>query len=150
MEEINEDIPKEITAQENLMPRFVPAAISFDEIRMEQQNKYPEYFEAILYNKFPTDKPELKNKIKNFIIQNNALYYNASETVPIQRLVIPYRLREAMMYEFHVHPLQGAHLGTGETFKKMATRIYWPGMLTDIKNYIKKLRHLSESQDNAK
>jgi hypothetical protein len=46
-------------------------------------------------------------------------------------------LRKQTLKEFHDSPIQGSHLGQLKTIEKMKSRIFWPSMTTDIKEYIR-------------
>lgn len=70
---------------------------------------------------------ELKHfsKIKNeLLIENNLIYYD-------MRLVVPKLLRQYIIKKLHE-----THLGVVKTIEKAKTVFYWPGMSSNIQNYI--------------
>ena len=52
------------------------------------------------------------------------------------KILAPEALREKILFRYHDDPLAG-HLGTKKTIGRIRCRYYWPGMVKDIKAYVK-------------
>lgn len=114
----------------------IPASVTAEEVEQEQHLEYPEYFEAILEKRYPPNS-NLREIINKFVIKNEMLHKFSEEDGDEQPLlVIPFRLRERIIQDFHANPRQGAHLGYDRTIEKLASRVYWPRIHTDVKNKI--------------
>ncbi|CAF3521698.1 unnamed protein product [Rotaria socialis] len=71
---------------------------------------------------------------KKYFIQDNMLIKKAYPPIP----VIPKgRIRSDMMKIYHDTPANGAHFGRDRTINKIQQRYFWPGMISDIRNFIK-------------
>uniref|UniRef100_A0AC34GA76 Integrase catalytic domain-containing protein n=1 Tax=Panagrolaimus sp. ES5 TaxID=591445 RepID=A0AC34GA76_9BILA len=106
----------------------------------EQRKEYMDIFNAIKLNQYPEnaeDRKKLEMKMVNIVMKNSALYYFNEEESEDIRLLIPYSLREKIINEFHADAVQGAHLGQMKTLEKMKRRVFWPFMVTDIKETIR-------------
>mgnify|MGYP000034807019 CR=1 FL=1 len=53
------------------------------------------------------------------------------------RLVLPEKLREAVLQELHGGRTSG-HLGVKKTLAKVRVRYYWPGMTADVRSFIRR------------
>ena len=53
-----------------------------------------------------------------------------------QKLILPKKHRDALLYEVHDSPLGGGHLGLDKTRSKLR-KFYWYHMPTDVITYIK-------------
>uniref|UniRef100_A0A7E4ZW60 RNA-directed DNA polymerase n=1 Tax=Panagrellus redivivus TaxID=6233 RepID=A0A7E4ZW60_PANRE len=118
--------------------KVIPSHLSLDVVRKEQQADYGKIFEAILDNRWPSnpaDKKTLQETATDLVVKNRALYYYDDELGTL-RLVIPYRLRKAVLEEFHDDAFVNAHLGTEKTLEKMESRVYWPSMMSDVRDYV--------------
>jgi hypothetical protein len=52
-----------------------------------------------------------------------------------QQLVVPERLRGALLHMVHDDPLAGAHLGPDKAYGKLRDRYWWKGMYRDVHEY---------------
>jgi transposase InsO family protein len=52
------------------------------------------------------------------------------------RMVVPYTLRQDLLYKYHNDPWSG-HLSMKRTYGKLATKYYWPRMYSDTNDWIK-------------
>ena len=55
----------------------------------------------------------------------------------VNRIVIPYPLRDKLIMDCHTNSLFGGHMGTEKIIDKMKQRFYWQGMDKDIEMKIK-------------
>ncbi|CAF5045394.1 unnamed protein product, partial [Rotaria magnacalcarata] len=71
---------------------------------------------------------------KKYFIKDNMLMKKMSPPVP----VIPKgRIRSDIIKIYHDTPANGAHFGRDRTINKIQQRYFWPGMISDIRNFIK-------------
>jgi hypothetical protein len=63
---------------------------------------------------------------------NDGLYYHVRTNL----LAVPSKLREAIMYWFHVGKY-GGHGGLNKTLRRMRKWVWWPRMAQDVQEYIK-------------
>ena len=61
------------------------------------------------------------------------LFGDRTPPTPSPRLFIPRDLREAYLHAFHVHL---GHPGQSRMFATMRRRVYWPGMVNDIRKHV--------------
>lgn len=75
----------------------------------------------------------------NYEVVEDKLYYitHLSESQPHYRVYVPRSLVPIALHYYHSHPLSG-HMGIYKTYKRLHNVAYWPGMWTDIKQYVKK------------
>ncbi|XP_060865999.1 uncharacterized protein K02A2.6-like [Metopolophium dirhodum] len=66
-------------------------------------------------------------QIKNELIKENGIVYFGN------RIIIPKALRNYVIKKLHE-----THLGITKTLKKIKLIFYWPGMSSDVKNFIEK------------
>ena len=52
------------------------------------------------------------------------------------QLVVPATLRRRFLHAYHDHPLAG-HGGVNSTYNRMRQKLYWPGLLADIRQYVR-------------
>lgn len=70
--------------------------------------------------------------LKHFIVLQ--LLFNVVD--PAYETMIIYK--QVVLQEFHSTPLGGGgHAGSLRTFNRLAAQFYWPGMLADIKKFVK-------------
>lgn len=117
--------------------------ISFDRVKKEQKAvpEYRQMYDGLRFGVWPT-RPEyeriVRDNARHFAVRDGALYYRApSDDDDVPRLLIPYALRVPLIKEFHESPLVGAHLGQRKVVAKMAKRVFWPSMTTDIRSVIR-------------
>ncbi|CAF2249663.1 unnamed protein product [Rotaria magnacalcarata] len=71
---------------------------------------------------------------KKYFIKDNMLMKKMSPPIP----VIPKgRIRSDIIKIYHDTPANGAHFGRDQTINKIQQRYFWPGMISDIRNFIK-------------
>lgn len=54
--------------------------------------------------------------------------------------VVPKTERKVILSKYHDDILTGAHLGVYKTYNRLLPKYYWPGMKTDVFNYIRRCR----------
>uniref|UniRef100_A0A914QUT5 RNA-directed DNA polymerase n=1 Tax=Panagrolaimus davidi TaxID=227884 RepID=A0A914QUT5_9BILA len=131
--------------------KTVASAISLTTMIEEQKKQYPEIMNAFLHDKFPQkaeQKQELQKQMQNLIMKNRCIYYYNEEESDDYRVLVPYTLRKKVIDEFHADALQGGHLGQQKTLEKLKKRVYWPSMVTDIKEMIKSCEICQKSKVN--
>lgn len=64
---------------------------------------------------------------------NRALYICQRRSKPCDLLVVPYS--KMVTHLAHTHPLR-CHLGVENMMKKIRDRFHWPGMLTEVQNFV--------------
>ena len=52
------------------------------------------------------------------------------------RIVLPYKCRQYVMQQMHEGPM-GRHLGINKIIQKVSVRFFWPGMCSQVANYIR-------------
>ena len=86
------------------------------------------------------EKSNFRRKTRKFTISGGTLLYD-HKTYGYVR-VIQETEKDAILQGCHTDPLSG-HQGINRTTTKIRERYYWPGMETDIKEYI---RHCDKCQ----
>jgi hypothetical protein len=78
-----------------------------------------------------TDPQESDSEEEQFTVLNNGLLATS-----YGKILAPEALREKILLRYHDDPLAG-HLGTKKTIGRIRCRYFWPGMIKDIKTYVK-------------
>ena len=65
-----------------------------------------------------------------------------------QLLYVPHPLRERLVEGCHAHRLAG-HVGTFKTVLRLQERYYWPGMTSEVTEYVKACRVCQRSKSHA-
>lgn len=85
------------------------------------------------------------NKYENYKIKDGKIFIKLNKkqqnTECTYRLVVPPSKRELVIKECHDNP-KAAHLGSFKTAKRILQRYYWPGIVRDVKEYVKKMSYL--------
>ena len=87
----------------------------------EEQHKEPNVAKIM---KQLADNKKLK---QDFIVLENQFHY---------RLYIPQSLVQEILKNYHENPLSG-HAGIFKTYKRLYEVVYWPGMWTDVRSFLK-------------
>uniref|UniRef100_A0A7E4VRU8 RNA-directed DNA polymerase n=1 Tax=Panagrellus redivivus TaxID=6233 RepID=A0A7E4VRU8_PANRE len=127
-----------VNAVELRSGKVVPSQLALDTVRRVQREDYNKIFEAISNDKWPSsplEKQTLQDTVADLVVKNRALY-NYDDEIGTLRLVIPYRLRKAVLEEFHADTLISAHLGADKTLEKMERRVFWPSMKADVRDFV--------------
>lgn len=100
----------------------------------EEQHKGPEIikvFKTLAEN----NNHHLKDKYE---VREDQLYYKThlSEGQVHYRVYLPNSFIPAVLQHYHSHPLSG-HAGIYKTYKRQQNVVFWLGMWTDIKQYVK-------------
>ncbi len=100
----------------------------------EEQHKEPEIikvFKALAEN----NNSDLKDKYE---VVEDKLYHKThlSNGLVHYRVYLPSSLIPAVLHHYHSHPLSG-HGGIYKTYKRLQDGVFWPGMWTDVKHYVK-------------
>uniref|UniRef100_A0A1I7RZG3 RNA-directed DNA polymerase n=1 Tax=Bursaphelenchus xylophilus TaxID=6326 RepID=A0A1I7RZG3_BURXY len=74
-----------------------------------------------------------KLKLKNFRFIDDVLHHYKKG---ISRIYIPKELRTKILTDFHDDHLQGAHQGLQKSIANLKKRVFWDGMVRDMKQYI--------------
>ncbi|KAL7078714.1 hypothetical protein ACQ4LE_002708 [Meloidogyne hapla] len=97
-----------------------------DKISLEnlmEEQKEDEEIQSLIQN-----KDENIQKIKGLMVEKIKNDW---------KILIPKRLKNKIIDEFHEDPLQGAHLGLQRTLEKIKRTMYWKGMTKDITDKIR-------------
>lgn len=70
-------------------------------------------------------------KFTGFTVKQGVLYYKDRLVIARNSKLIPELLRE-----FH-QAASGGHSGYYRTYRRLATNLYWPGMIGSVKNYVR-------------
>ena len=81
---------------------------------------------------------ENKKLKQDFIVLEDKLYYKKqmAENQFHYRLYIPQSLVQEILKNYHKNPLSG-HAGIFKTYKRLYEVVYWPGMWTDVRSFLK-------------
>jgi transposase InsO family protein len=60
--------------------------------------------------------------------------YNRGEELLLP--YVPQKLKPEIVKEIHDSPMVGAHTGIHRTYIKIANKLFWKGLYTDVKNYV--------------
>ncbi|MGZ5472146.1 MAG: SET domain-containing protein-lysine N-methyltransferase, partial [Nitrososphaeraceae archaeon] len=148
-EKVQEEFIPPIVDLPNMYSNFAFELTESDDINLIQsivnEQHYDPAWKAIIdyltINAVPADREvakRLKNECKYYIYINKKLYflndrkYLNKTTIPLPRLVVPLRLRQDVLKQYHASPL-GAHLGPNRCYTKLARKYYWPGMYKTMK-----------------
>lgn len=89
---------------------------------------------------FENDRPEETSRwtARGYILSQGVLYRYSPEDDDVEepRLVIPVHQRLHILKKFHDDPTAG-HYGTDHTCHKIARKYFWPGMYTQVREYVK-------------
>lgn len=90
-----------------------------------------------LVKKLAGDHPHiLESGIAKIVDRISDQYtYQSPHLLFKNRIVIPYNKKNDILQLAHNHPLSG-HLGQTNTFFRLRQKYYWPGMYSDIQQYI--------------
>ena len=73
-----------------------------------------------------------KGKAEHYVLRDGLLYFKNK-----LRVAADSTLRSIILHEFHNSPI-GGHAGILKTFLKVSTSFYWPGLRSDVKQYVGK------------
>ena len=97
-----------------------------------QRNSNGDTFNPHAYNwTLPLPAEETDSEEEEFTVLNNGLLATS-----YGKILAPESLREKILFRYHDDPLAG-HLGTKKTIGRIRCRYYWPGMVKDIKAYVR-------------
>ncbi|KAJ9566907.1 hypothetical protein OSB04_002873 [Centaurea solstitialis] len=82
----------------------------------------------IVFGKIMTGLTKGLEEYKGFELRQQLLWYK-------DRLVLP-KSSASILEEFHRSSM-GGHLGMERTFQKVAAKLFWPGMRSDIKEFVR-------------
>lgn len=74
---------------------------------------------------------EGEKEFESYTVDNGVLFKERRLVIPAESPFIP-----ALLTQFHASAI-GGHEGVLKTFKRMAREVYWPGMRSDITEFIK-------------
>lgn len=74
---------------------------------------------------------EEEDVIQQYFLDKDEILYKIDPMDKTDKLVVPNKLREKVLTDFHESPMAG-HQGQQKTKMFIQTRFYWPGMKTDI------------------
>ena len=90
--------------------------------------------EAILVMKSLRTSSATNKLLKHFIIIEDTLYYiSDTEDDSCLRLLIPEKLREVVVKEYHD---SNGHMGVQKTFDVIRQKYYWPHLFKHIHQYV--------------
>ena len=129
-------IPDDISddnVERHVMVNFTIDNTDTSNIAEKQDSDF--YFGAI-YRSMRKDQDQ-SQYADNYIFNDNILLKRVK--VNNERLLVvcvPNDLIFEILYNYHDHPLGGAHLGTEKTLQKIRQRYFWPTMVNDIERYV--------------
>jgi hypothetical protein len=123
------------TAREKYVKQLKKTAVK-EEVRKIQERQRNSSKRNTLnprnYNwSLPLPAEESDSEDEEFTVLNNGLLATS-----YGKILAPESLREKILFRYHDDPLAG-HLGTKKTVGRIRCRYYWPGMVKDIKAYVK-------------
>lgn len=80
--------------------------------------------------------PDIKTVDKYVYIRTEHYSGNPDQETNAWKLWIPENLRQSLIIRFHNSP-NAAHGGIGKTLDLIRRNFYWPGMVTDVRNYVR-------------
>lgn len=105
------------------------------------------------YEKLKSKIAKYPNKFPNYKIIDDTIYIklkkNINSTEFEYKLFVPESKRTAVIKECHDDKL-AAHFGTFKTTKRILQKYYWPGVGTDVKEYIKNCHTCLQSKSQTK
>src|SRR5215469_4224203 len=84
----------------------------------------------------------LKRNHPSFRQEDNIIYFQNRVYIPKES-----KLREKILQLYHDDPLAG-HPGQNRTWLAISTKYWWPGLLTDVKKYIKGCEKCQQTKIN--
>ena len=139
--------------QEKLLPHLQRKAntslqeldLSADTIRLKQRQDpfCKQYINLLKFGKAPKNKAEAKALLlreEDFIILNDILYHiftsqGSKPSNASAQLVVPQNLKTQLLQHHHDNDMAG-HVGVSRVISRMRPRYYWPGMISDITEYV--------------
>ncbi|KAL0412013.1 UNVERIFIED_CONTAM: Transposon Ty3-I Gag-Pol polyprotein [Sesamum latifolium] len=111
------------------VPKFLAAVSSPTAAIFEQLHNF---FFASSAGRDLLQKFRSNEKMQHFYSEKDGLLYHND------RLFVPPAsgLAQSLLTEFHSSPM-GGHSGVKATLARLSVSFYWPGMLTDIKHFVK-------------
>lgn len=83
------------------------------------------------------DENVFRHTNRGYIMVDGILYrYCSEQDSENGQLVVPVSLRKDILYKYHNDAISG-HYGIDKTRAKITPLFYWPGIRTDIMNYVK-------------
>ena len=107
-------------------------ADSIASIRQQTQaDEHMQQLKQIILQGWPEDKAEVPPQLMNYFHLRDELTVQDDLIYRGERVVIPSAARRNMLTEIHA-----AHMGIEATLRRSRESIYWPGMTTQIADYI--------------
>lgn len=157
----NQDDAKAVEEEEEERAHILDPPWTKDELgKLQKSDPYLKYIVQYIEDKWLPNDFKLARRVlvehNDFAIQDGLLYHFWARRIPgshkverIKQLAVPHELIPEVLFQCH-DQVTSAHLGMDRTLNRIRSRYYWPGMTSQIVNYVGSCNDCGQRKKPAK